>query len=165
MEYRTIWKDGMLFTWQWWLLLALAVLPWVAWCFRRKKDSTNRLLYVGFFSILVAKLLDTIGANFELWNYPLKLIPLMPPFFPWDTTMMPVAVMAFIQYKPSIKPAIKAVVFAAIAAFVIEPLAEWLGLYRPILWKHFYSFPFYFVIYMAADWLSRRGHFERINQK
>lgn len=86
----------------------------------------------------------------------------MPPFFPWDTTLMPVAVMTFIQFKPKIHPAIKAAVFAASAAFVAEPLAVFIKLYEPIVWRHIYSFPIYFAIYFTADWLSKREGFARL---
>jgi hypothetical protein len=57
-------------------------------------------------------------------------------------TLMPVAVMTFIQFKPKVSPLIKAVVFAALAAFVMEPLGVWLRFYRPVVWRHIYSFRF-----------------------
>lgn len=164
-ELQKEWMKGTIFTWHWWLLVALTVLPWVFWIFWHKKDSTNRLLYAGFFSILVAKLLDVLGATFGFWEYTAKVIPLMPPLFPWDSTLMPVTVMTFIQYKPKISPYIKAITFAAIASFVMEPAAVWLGLYKPLLWKHIYSFPIFAVIYLAANWLSRRERFEQIQAK
>jgi hypothetical protein len=161
-EVYRLWAREILFTWQWWLLLAMTVLPWAFWIVWHKKDSTNRLLYAGFFSIIVAKLLDTIGSTFGLWQYTARLVPLMPPLFPWDATLMPVAVMTFIQFKPKIHPIVKAVALAAIASFVMEPVAQWIGLYKPILWKHIYSFPGYIVIYLTADWLSRRERFEKV---
>lgn len=68
-SFRAFWAREILFTWQWWLLLALSVLPWVCWAFYHKKGSGNRLLYAGFFSICVAKLLDSIGSAFGLWMY------------------------------------------------------------------------------------------------
>jgi hypothetical protein len=161
-SFRNVWAREILFTWQWWLLLALTVLPWVCWAFYRKKDSTNRLLFAGFFSIIIAKLLDSIGSSFGLWMYTARVVPLTPPFFPWDTTLMPVAVMTFIQFKPKIHPAIKAAVFAAVSAFAVEPLAVWLKLYEPLTWRHIYSLPIYFAIYLAAHWLSKRESFGRV---
>jgi hypothetical protein len=161
-EVVRLWSQGILFTWQWWLLLAMTVLPWIFWIFWHKKDSTNRLLYAGFFSIIAAKLLDTIGSTFGFWQYTARLVPLMPPLFPWDATLMPVAVMTLIQLKPKIHPIIKAAALAAFAAFIMEPLAEWIGLYKSILWKHYYSFPVFIFIYLVADWLSRRERFEKV---
>lgn len=94
------------------------MLPWVFWAFCHSKDSTNRLLYAGFFSI---------------------------------------------QCKPKLSPYIKATAFGAAAAFVIEQAAECLGLYKIIAWKHIYSFPIFILIYLAADWVSKRRHFERVD--
>jgi predicted PurR-regulated permease PerM len=71
--------------------------------------------------------------------------------------------MTFIQFKPKINPFIKAAVFAGIAAFVLEPLAEWLKLYIMIAWKHIYSFPIFAAIYLAADWLAKRGRFYKVD--
>lgn len=161
-EFHRLWLGQMVFTWRWWLLLALTVVPWILWGIFRKKESTSRLLYAGLFSVVISKLLDAIGSSFGLWVYTVRLIPLFPPFFPWDTTLMPVAVMAFLQFRPGMHALVKAAVFALTAAFVAEPLGVWLRLYLPEHWSHFYSFPIYMAIYLAADRMSKSGRFERV---
>lgn len=163
--FQRLWIQDILFTWQWWLLLAMTVLPWVFWIFYHKKDSANRLLFAGFFVIIVSHFLDAVGSTYGLWSYTARLIPLMPPYLPWDTSLLPVVVMTMIQFRPKISPYIKAAVFAALSSFVMEPLAIWLNLYWPTHWKHIYSFPIFFAIYLAADWLSRRKRFEHIEKQ
>lgn len=161
-KVQAFWKEHVLFTWQWWLLAALTVMPWVFWAFYGKRGGKCRLLFAGFFVIIVSKLMDAVGSTFGLWIYPTRVLPLMPPYLPWDTTLMPVAVMTIIQFKPKFHPAIKAVVFGGVAAFVAEPLAQWMELYKPYAWRHIYSFPIFIAIYLAADWLSKRGSFELV---
>jgi hypothetical protein len=162
-KMQQFWKENVLFTWQWWLLALLTVVPWICWAFYSKKESRSRLLFSGFFAIIISKLMDAIGSTFGLWIYPARVVPLMPPYLPWDTTLMPVIIMILLQFKPKIHPVIKAVVFGTVAAFVIEPLAQWLGLYKPLVWKHIYSLPIFIAIYIAADWLSRRKGFDRLD--
>ncbi len=156
---------GVVFSWRWWLLAAIIVLPWVFWLLWHQKHSTSRLLFVGFACIIVAFLVDALGTAFRLWEYPIEILPYMPPLIRWDTTLLPVSVMVFLQYKPDVNRIIKAAVFAALGAFMIEPGAELLGLYKPILWKHVYSFPFFAALYLSMDWLSRRGQFDLINTR
>lgn len=48
IEYYDLWKGSILFTWRWWIAVALVVSPWIIWLLVRKKESTDRLLYVAF---------------------------------------------------------------------------------------------------------------------
>lgn len=72
---------------------------------------------------------------------------------------MPVTVMLFLQFKTAVNPWIKALVFGAMAAFVGEPIFEWLGFYSPEKWSSFYSFPIYGATYLMADRISRAKTF------
>lgn len=83
--YFQLWRTQVVFTWQWWLQLALTIIPVSAWIILRKSDSTGRLLYAAFFVILASSLTDFVGNSFGLWYYALKLAPVFPPFFPWET--------------------------------------------------------------------------------
>ncbi|TFE23473.1 hypothetical protein [Cohnella luojiensis] len=70
IDYFHVWKNHVLFTWQWWFSLALFIVPIAVWVILRKRDSTDRLLYAGFFVLLTASWLDFMGNNFGLWYYP-----------------------------------------------------------------------------------------------
>ncbi|MEA5016328.1 MAG: CBO0543 family protein [Candidatus Limiplasma sp.] len=155
-EIQRIWMEEMVFTWHWWLDVALSVLPWILWFIVRDRKNTHNLLYAGFFSMLTATLLDIMGISQGVWNYNTWLLPYLPEYLPWDLTVMPVTAMLFYQFYPKVSPWIKGVVFGAVAAYVVEPIFIWVGVYEPSGWEHHYSLPIYFVIYMIGNWLYTR---------
>lgn len=161
--YFYLWKSHVLFVWQWWLQLALTIVPIALWIVLRKRDSTARLLYVGFFVMLVTSWMDFVGSSFGLWYYPIKLIPTIPPFFPWETCIT-VTILLLLQYKPAFSPWLKAFGFGLADTFVGEPMAKWMGLYIPLHWRYIYSLPIYIAIYLTAHYLARSNSFEKLGR-
>lgn len=155
-EIERIWAEKMVFTWHWWIDVALAVLPWILWLIVRDKKNTHRLLYAGLFTAFVATILDIIGVSQGGWNYNTWLLPFTTEYLPWDWTIMPVTAMLFYQFFPKINPWFKGAAFGLIAAYVVEPIFMRLGFYEPSGWEHHYSLPIYFAIYMAGYWLYTR---------
>ena len=39
-----IWKEQLLFTFEWWIALALIIIPWTIWIILHKKQSRSRVL-------------------------------------------------------------------------------------------------------------------------
>lgn len=159
-----IWRQQVLFTWRWWLGLSLAVLCWVVWLIFRKRNSTDRLLFGGFFVMIISLSLDAIGIQFKAWHYLYPVIPAIPAYLPYDLSLIPVIIMTLIQVRPEMKPLTKGFIFALFTSFIGEPIFEFLNVYDPIFWKHAYSFPFYFVIYLIADFLTKRKNFDPIKE-
>ncbi|MGI6119872.1 MAG: CBO0543 family protein [Desulfosporosinus sp.] len=153
------WLNDVLLTWRWWLLVILTIVPWIIWLLLRKKDSTYRLLLAGLSAALIASYLDKFGYWLSLWSYPIITMPIMPPHSPWNLTLAPVLIMLTIQFKPQISPYLKAVVFSLVCAFVFQPLSDLLGFYNPKVWHHYYSVPFFIVIYLIAHFLATRKEF------
>jgi hypothetical protein len=164
-EIERIWAQQMVFTWHWWVDLALAVLPWVLWLIVRDRKNTHRLLYAGLFTAFVATVLCMIGVSQGGWNYNTWLLPYFPEYLPWDWTIMPVTAMLFYQFFPKFNPWIKGAAFGVIAAYVVEPIFIWLGFYEPSGWEHHYSLPIYFAIYMMGYWLYTRRFGESAKAK
>ena len=156
------WFKYTFLTWQWWLGLSLAIMPWVVWLIFRKKESTDRLLFAGLFVVIISSWFDMVGILFGLWSYHYNVLPFSPSFAPWDFTLLPVAIMFALQIKPKINPFIKGIFFAAFSSFVIEPFFVWIGLYNPKHWEHIYSFPVILIIFLVAYWISKRSQFETI---
>lgn len=163
LDIFEIWKSKMLFSWFWWFDLALTVLPWIFWFMVRKKENTHRLLHGGFVVLILASFFDMLGMSLGLWGYNAHLIPVIPPYFPWDFTLMPVVAMLFYQYRPNLNPFIKAIVFSAIASFVIQPFFAWVGLYNPQGWRHEFSFPIIIVIYLIGYGFTRAQSFKDLS--
>ncbi|MED4224587.1 CBO0543 family protein [Neobacillus cucumis] len=157
-----IWNDHVVFTAHWWITVFLTIVPWILWFFFRKKDSSSRLLFAGFFSMIVSILFDFIGTKLGFWLYYYDLMPFIPSFSPWDITLIPVLIMSLIQIKPSVNPFVKALLFSIIASFIGEPLFRHFGFYKPIKWDSLYSFPINYCIFLIAYFLSRRKSFNEV---
>ncbi|NHM30943.1 CBO0543 family protein [Neobacillus terrae] len=159
-HHRTeAWKQEVLFTWEWWLGILISVLPWLLWFLFRKKDSTDRLLYAGFFVALISLTLDNIGVQVSAWNYLKPVTPAIPSYLPYDFTLLPITIMFLIQFFHNRNPWIIGIIFSLLTAFVGEPIFKWLGIYFPVHWRSFYSVPFYTVIYYLAYKLAKRKKF------
>jgi hypothetical protein len=161
-EYLDFWLHNTLFHWDFFLSLFLSIVPWVLWVTFKKNESTYRLLFAGFFVLIISSWLDFCGTMYGLWYYTGKMIPLMPSYSPWDFSILPVSIMFFIQYKPKLSPVLKALIFAFVSSFIGEPFFQWVGLYVITKWNVFYSFPIYFVIYLFAHKLSRVYKFAQL---
>lgn len=161
-DFIEIWKEDIFLSSSWWLSLALSVIPWLLWAKYRNKESASRLLFAGFFIIIISSWLDFFGAQLGFWYYPSKLFPLQPPYFPYDFCILPVIAMFFMQYKTQIPAWIKAIVYSVINCFIGEPILWAIHFYEPVDWKFYYSFPIYVLIYLVGDWLSKRKSFAEL---
>jgi hypothetical protein len=126
--------DAFLFTWKWWIALAMLIIPWVVWAIFRKKESSARLMFAAFFVMIFSSTLDSIGVDNGNWYYPLKVIPLPTISYSYRYSLLPVIIMFLIQIKPNFNPFIKAVLFGAVSAFVGMPILTALDMYRKIDW-------------------------------
>jgi len=162
-EYLDFWLKNTLFHWDFFLSLAFTIIPLLLWIKFRKKESTARLLFVGFFVAIVSSWLDFLGVAFGKWYYTGKVIPTIPSYIPWDFVIIPVFIMLLIQYKPHWSPILKGLLFSGVSSFVGEPLFKWLGFYVLVDWSPFYSFPIYLVIYLISSRLSKVKSIQQIN--
>lgn len=160
-----IWMEDSLFTWQWWLGVGLTIIPWIIWLIVHKKDCTDRLLYAGLATMLIASWLDFIGISFGLWSYNYTVVPAIPAYIPWDFSLIPTIIMLLIQYKPKLRPLIKAIFFGGMSAFVGGPFFVWINLYNMHEWKYIYSFVIYIILYLIIHRISKRQHFNTLKTR
>jgi len=148
------WVDHCLFTFQWWLLLFILLVPWfIWWKFVNKKRLTEILSY-GLLVVITTCLLDEIGSSLNFWGYPYKIVPLIPRLIAVNFTALPVVYMFIYQYFSEWKLfAMASVLMAALFAFIGEPIIIWLDIYRMYHWNHIYSFFIYIIIALFLRWL------------
>lgn len=158
-DYFDFWLNHTLFHWDFWISLALTILPWAVWLKVRKKGSADRSLFVIFFTVIVTCWLDFVGTSYGLWYYTGKVIPTIPVFVPWDFCVLPVFIALLIEYKPHFSPLVKAMIFAGVSAFIGEPVFLWLGFYVMVNWNILISFPIYFLIYLASYKIGTKKRF------
>jgi hypothetical protein len=150
------WKTHFVFSPSWWFLMTLTIIPWLLWWrFVDKKRLTEILLFGSFIS-LTSTFLDVIGWNYSLWIYPNTLLALCTPLVPIDYTLLPIGYMIIYQHCSKWKSFLTCIIImAAFFAFVLEPLSEWLNIYKALKWKHSYSFISYIMIGISLKWLVK----------
>ncbi|WP_100406942.1 CBO0543 family protein [Bacillus solitudinis] len=162
-EKFQIWLKYSLFTWQWWFGFILFFIAIIFWMNFRKKESTDRLLYSGFFVAISASALDLIGDSLGLFHYHYEVLPFTSNYVPWSICILPIVVMVFLQIKPNLNPFLKAAIFSTLGSLITLPFLSLIGIYHAVKWNYFYSFIILGVIYLIAHFFVQRNHFEQIN--
>jgi hypothetical protein len=161
-KFGKLWLSDTFLHWDWWLALLFSIAAWGFWIFYHKKESTHRLLYAGVFVILISLFLDYIGVAMGLWYYSGKLTPSFPAWMPFNFCMLPVTIMFLIQTKPHIAAWKKGIFYGALTSYVGEPIFVWLGFYVLTGWKYSFSVPIYALIYIFAEWLTKRDAYSNV---
>jgi len=151
--------DAFLFTWQWWIALAMIIVPWIVWALFRKREDSARLFSAGLLLMVISEILDVIGVGLGKWAYPIKVIPIATISFSLRLSVLPVIFMLLLQFKPQFNPFIKAVFYGAFGAYVGLPILETIDLYKKIDWQLTYSFFILTGLYLLGHWFSRRKSF------
>ncbi len=151
------WLADTLFTWQWWLLLALFIVPWILWCCVIDKKRITAITLLGMFMLATASWMDDLGTDLVLWYYPYKLLPIYPQLIPINYAVLPVTYMLIYQYFLSWHSYIKAmVIMATLFSFVAEPALDYLGMYKMLSWHYYYSCPIYVLLAIIFRWLVEK---------
>jgi hypothetical protein len=135
------------FHFRWWFLLGIFIISVYAWWkIVDRSRLTEIVLYAALVSIITL-VLDELGEELTLWDYPTDLFPLFPPLTAINLASLPVLYSLIYQYFISWKKFIIAtVVLAAIFCFLLEPLLVWGGIYQTLTWKYYYGFPIYIAL-------------------
>lgn len=160
-DFRMLaWKNEVLFTLEWWLGIALTIIPWIIWIIFHKRESRYRLLSAALLVSLISVTIDNIGVQLSFWNYLKPVTPAIPSYIPYDFALIPVVIMFLLQLFSDRHPLLVGLIFGLITAFVGVPIFKWLGIYEPTNWKHVYSVPIYAAIYFIAFKFSGKTQFE-----
>jgi len=151
---RESWINDIVFTWHWWLLVALAIIPWLVWWKFVDRKRIFEILTYGFMVMIVSSLFDAIGVEFDLWEYHYQFIPLLDVFIVYDVSVIPVTYMLIYQYFHTWKSFIISNIAASIIfSFVSELILVWLNYHDLLEWKYFYSFPIFLAIAIVFKYL------------
>lgn len=70
----------------------------------KKKRKCRKIALCRFFYYAYSNIYGCTWNYAGFMEYPVKLLPIFPPMAPWDSTVMPVTTMIFLQYKTEINP-------------------------------------------------------------
>lgn len=152
------WIHHDLFSFGWWIIVFLTVIPWIVWWKLVDKSKLIEIMLYGSLIIIVTTVLDVLGVTFVLWGYPTMLEPAVPPMTPANLSVFPVGYMLIYQYFPKWKKFLTAAtVMSFIFSFIGEPVLAWLNIYERNHWKSIYSFPIYIIIALLLKYIMERN--------
>lgn len=145
------WLDADVFHVRWWILLILfAVDIWLWWLLADKKRLPEIVLFAAITSVMIL-ILDEVGEEMTLWDYPTDVFPLFPPIASIDLACLPFLYALIYQYFKTWKSfVVLSAVMSLVSCFVFEPIFVWLKLYQMLNWKSWYGLPLYFAIGVLA---------------
>jgi len=151
---RDNWLHKVVFTYQWWILIALTVLPIILWWRLVDRKRLFEIMTYGLLVALVTGFLDAIGVETDAWDYEYDLVPLLDVLIVYDISALPVTYMLIYQYFHAWRAfAIAHIIVSFVFAFVFEPILMWLDIYHPLKWEHIYSFWGYFILAIFLRWI------------
>lgn len=140
------WYDYELFTWQWWIKFLYLVIPIFAFYKLLDRKRIFEVLTYGLMISIISIILDLTGVNFILWDYPIRFVPI-GIFLVHDLVFIPIVSMLIFQKFSTWKSFATAnIILSAVGAYIEEPIAIWINIYKPLNWKHTYSFIVFFTI-------------------
>lgn len=151
------WRYLDLFTWQWWLLLTIFILPWIVFIKRVDRKQLPKTMLLGLIVMIISETFDHIGYELGLWTYLVEIFPLFPRFEEVNFSTLPVAYMLIFQSYKDWKTYAKAIaITAGIFTWIAEPILIWLNLYAPLKWVPSYGFPIYLFIGLFSKWIIEK---------
>ncbi|ANS76076.1 hypothetical protein AWM70_17035 [Paenibacillus yonginensis] len=160
------WITEVFMSWQWLFLLLSTLVFTLIWLRCLRKDNLMLILINGLIAFIFCILADTIGGEFQLWDYPRMLLPWGARMFCIDWMIAVVSMLAYQYFQRWKSFAAAAAGISIVFAGVLEQLAKVMNIYMDYLWSSWYSLPIYFLLFCglkaATDGIGRKAnpHFQ-----
>lgn len=155
------WLHHDLFTWQWWVLVAALVLPWLIWWRYVDKTSLQEILLVGLLMVIWSSYLDAVLTELGLWYYHYWVVPLWPRLIAANFTIIPIGYMLIYQiYRPWPSYLVALATLSVVFAIPTEKILIWADIFEIHEWRHIYGVPIFFamgiLVKLVVSFLVRR---------
>lgn len=151
------WLDHGLFEWNWWILVAFLIVPWIVWIRVFDRKRVMEISLFGCLVVIITTLLDAIGTDLSFWIYPVELFPITPRAIAFDMSLIAIAFMLLYQYFDRWKTYSMALIsMALIFAFIAEPICHYLNLVFYVKWEYYYSFFYYTALGIFCKFIIER---------
>ena len=154
------WFESDLFTFNWWMMLALFIIcTYLWWKLTDKSRLKEIVLYAGLVIIMII-ILDELGEELSLWVYTTDIFPIFPPITAIDISCMPMIYSLIYQCFRTWKSFIIAtIVMATVFCLVFEPIFVWSGIYIMLKWESYYGFPIYISIALISKAVVNKAYY------
>lgn len=148
------WLQEDLFHFRWFFLIGVFVFSVFVWCKLVDKSRLPEItLHAGLIAIITL-VLDEIGEELTLWEYPSDIIAIFPPLSAVDLASLPIIYSLIYQYCKTWRSFLwTTLIMAGVFCFILEPLLVWSDFYQPLQWKFYYGFPIYIIMAIFIRWM------------
>ncbi|WP_274366160.1 CBO0543 family protein [Paenibacillus thermotolerans] len=143
-------------TWQFWVILAMILVPLVALVFFMNRKRAFQIGFFGFAIHVIAIYIDLYATTHRMWEYPYKIAAFPPFSFNLDAALIPVAYMFVYQFtlKSKWKYYLYLTLISVAFAFLFKPLLSWSGLFQLLESSYFQLFILYLVGGLLGKWIA-----------
>jgi len=150
------WLNLDLFSWQWWILVVLLILPWLIWWKYADKKRLPEIFIVGLMVLILSSYMDAILSELSLWNYHYWVIPYWPRLISADFSFIPVCFMLVYQkYRTWPSYLAANAVLAFLLAVPTEMILVWADIFQMNLWRSYYGIPIFFAMGILVRLLTQ----------
>ncbi|UFU00747.1 hypothetical protein KO561_07375 [Radiobacillus kanasensis] len=156
--YMEYWKEFSSFnTWQFWVILAMLVIPLIVLFFKMDRERAFLLGFFGFNVHIWFTYIDMFGAKLNYWSYPYQVMPLLSVNFGLDVSLIPVVFMFLyqwiIQHKKNFY--VYFLGLCVFLSFVFKPILVALDLFQLNKGANYFTlFIGYVVIMLLSKWIT-----------
>lgn len=148
------WLESDLFHFRWFFLIGVFVFATLVWCKLVDKSRLPEITLHAGITAAITLILDELGEELTLWEYPADIIAIFPPLSAVDLASLPMIYSIIYQKCTTWKSFWKAtVIMAIIFCFILEPLLVWTDYYQLLKWRYYYGFPIYIFMGVSIKWL------------
>ncbi len=162
LEFTNAWyhywhQYSNLSTWEFWVNLALLVIPLIVLYLVIDRKKALLLGFFGFNVHVWFTYLDAFGVSKAWWFYPYKVLPIMPVSFALDVSFIPVTYMLVYQWILHHQKNYYLYMFglSLLLAFIFKPLMSALGLFQLSNGaNYFHLFLSYFIVTIISKMIT-----------
>ena len=155
-----IWSSYTLFTWQWWIFVAICIISVIA--FIILVDKKKYLQTIAFFGViyLINKNLDDIATALDWYDYRMQMEPIIPTFLVANIFVIPITYSIFYQrFEKWGAFALAVILFSAFTAYIALPAAKSVSIYVEKSWNGHLSFVSLLVMNILAKLFIDKAKF------
>ncbi|MDQ0232647.1 CBO0543 family protein [Metabacillus malikii] len=144
-------------TWQFWVNVLFLVVPLVILFFTLDRRKAFQIGFFGYSCHVLSTYIDAYSTRMGHWEYPYKVLPILPISFGLDTSLIPVTYMLVYQWTVNHQKNyyIFMTILAALFAFVFKPILSALHLFQlSNESSYFQLFLWYFVGGILSKWVT-----------
>ncbi|TYP78121.1 hypothetical protein BCM02_102698 [Paenibacillus methanolicus] len=154
-------------TWQFWVVLAMLVLPLIVLALKLDRTKAFRLGFYGFAIHIIAFYSDLYATAHKWWAYPYRITPFPSMSFSQEAALIPVVYMLVYQWTINRRKNYYFYLLLLSLAFTfgVKPLLGAAGLFWLYDFEYWQLLPFYYVGGLAAKWVTDLFHWAERNAR